>query len=145
MEGFEKEKQKQEHELACIQNYKMTPFECCFCDHPFETPKALRRHENRHRPIRKTKRYRHTCVCIECNKAFDAIYSLKVCDSYLLFYTLNFFMLKVHIQKHHKRSHVKPFDFKPFRCGECGLGFKYERSKMKHEFKTHMKQEAASL
>lgn len=77
-EGFEKEKLKQEHELNCEQNYKLAELECCFCDLPCDTPKQLRNHENKHRPIRKTKRYRNTCVCIECNKAFDAILSLKV-------------------------------------------------------------------
>ncbi|KAK6618700.1 hypothetical protein RUM43_013091 [Polyplax serrata] len=127
-EGFEKEKLKQEHELNCENNYKLAELECCFCDLPCDTPKQLRTHENKHRPIRKTKRYRNTCVCIECNKAFDAILSLKV-----------------HIQKHHKKLHVKPLDNKPFTCSECGLGFRYERSKIKHEFKAHMKQESTSL
>ncbi|EEB19088.1 Gastrula zinc finger protein XLCGF64.1, putative [Pediculus humanus corporis] len=127
-EGFEKEKLKQEHELNCEQNYKLAELECCFCDLPCSTPKQLRNHENKHRPIRKTKRYRNTCVCIECKKAFDAILSLKV-----------------HIQKHHKKSHVKPLENKPFTCSECGLGFRYERSKIKHEFKAHTKQESTSL
>lgn len=60
----------------------------------------------------------------------------------IFFFKIGF---QVHIQKHHKKLHVKPLDDKPFACSECGLGFRYERSKIKHEFKAHLKQEATSL
>lgn len=76
--AFEKDKEKEEHELSCDVNYTNNKFNCIFCDMPFSTPKALRNHENKHRPLKKTKKYKHMCVCIKCNKAFDAIYTLKV-------------------------------------------------------------------
>lgn len=76
--GFEKDKDKEEHELVCETNFTGNKFNCLFCDLPFSTPKNLRNHENKHRPAKKTKKYKHMCVCIKCNKAFDAIYTLKV-------------------------------------------------------------------
>lgn len=76
--AFEKDKEKEEHELSCDVNYTNNKFNCIFCDLPFNTPKNLRNHENKHRPLKKTKKYKHMCVCIKCNKAFDAIYTLKV-------------------------------------------------------------------
>lgn len=76
--GFEKDREKEEHELVCDINYTNNKFNCLFCDLPFSTPKNLRIHENKHRPAKKTKKYKHMCVCIKCNKAFDAIYTLKV-------------------------------------------------------------------
>lgn len=75
---FEKDKDKEEHELLCEINLTGSKFNCLFCDLPFSTPKNLRKHENRHRPAKKTKKFKHMCVCIKCNKAFDAIYTLKL-------------------------------------------------------------------
>jgi len=76
--GFEKDREKEDHELECEINFSGTKFLCLFCDLPFFKPKNLRVHENKHRPAKKTKKYKHMCVCIKCNKAFDAIYTLKV-------------------------------------------------------------------
>ncbi|KAK6622060.1 hypothetical protein RUM44_001867 [Polyplax serrata] len=76
--AFEKDKEKEEHELSCDINYTNNKFKCIFCDLPFSTPKALRNHENKHRPVKKTKKYKHMCICIKCNKAFDAINTLKM-------------------------------------------------------------------
>lgn len=76
--AFEKDKEKEEHELSCEVNYTKNKFKCIFCDLPFGTPKSLRNHENKHRPVKKTKKYKHMCICIKCNKAFDAINTLKM-------------------------------------------------------------------
>lgn len=76
--AFERDKEKEEHELQCNLNYTNNKFNCIFCDLPFGTPQSLRNHENKHRPVKRTKKYKHMCVCIKCNKAFDAIYTLKV-------------------------------------------------------------------